>query len=257
MELQESEIALGCLVHPTSADDGAESGEEGAYPGIVVVHDVWGLSDHTRDIARRLAACGFNVLAIDLYRREDEVRIDDPGQWMQELSDPDIGRDIEEAARLLRGHPISRNRKVAVVGFCMGGMYALLSGCRGDDGSAVSAAVAFYGLLSHRHGLLARPGGLDPASKPVEPIEAARHLHCPLLALFGDDDAYVSQADVAVLRERLVESGRPFDVISYSGVGHAFMNDTRPDAHDPEVAADAWDRMLAFLQETLASVPVG
>jgi carboxymethylenebutenolidase len=132
-------------------------------------------------------------------------------------------------------------------------MYSLLAGCTEDSSTGISAVVSFYGLLSHQHGLLAREGGLDRNRKPREPLEAVRDLHCPLLALFGDEDVYVTQADVAELRARLDPDDARSDVISYSGAGHAFMNDTRPDAYRPEAARDAWRRMLEFLNANLES----
>ncbi len=76
--MHSQDVELGYLAHPGA----------GSQPGVVMIHDVWGLSDHTRDLAGRLAAEGFGVLALDLYRREGEVRIDNPGRWMRELSDP-------------------------------------------------------------------------------------------------------------------------------------------------------------------------
>ncbi|MDP7571424.1 MAG: dienelactone hydrolase family protein, partial [Myxococcota bacterium] len=135
------EMELGSLVFP----------EAGPVPGVVLIHDVWGLADHTRDLAGRLAGEGFSVLALDLYRREAEVKIDNPGVWMRGLSDPQAIADVEEAAVFLRAHESVGNRKVGVIGFCMGGMYALLAAC-GSPG--IDASVAYYGLLSHAHGIL-------------------------------------------------------------------------------------------------------
>jgi len=218
----------------------------GADAGVVLIHDVWGLSDHTRDLTRRLAGEGFAVLALDLYRRESEVRIADPAAWMQEMSDPQVLDDIAAGVAQLRKGGAAGPRRVGVVGFCMGGMYALLAGCDRDCGAA--AVVPFYGILSHGHGLLAREGGLDPALKPREPLDAAVSLCCPLLAFFGGRDAYIPAQDVRQLEARLCETGQPVDVVTYPEVGHAFMNDTRPDAHAPDEAREAWKRMVGFLR---------
>ena len=233
------EVELGSLVFP----------EEGPVPGVVMIHDVWGLADHTRDLARRLAGEGFAVLAIDLYRRESEVKIENPGVWMRGLSDPQALADVEEAVAFLRGHASVGDRKVGVTGFCMGGMYALLAAC-GVPG--VDASVAYYGLLSHAHGILHDPDGLDPAKKPREPLVAATERSCPLLCLFGDADEFVPLADIEILRERVSAGGPPAEVVVYPGCGHAFMNDTRPDAYRPETAPRAWDRMLGFFRQELA-----
>jgi carboxymethylenebutenolidase len=212
-----------------------------------MIHDVWGLADHTRDLARRLAGEGFAVLAIDLYRREPEVKIENPGVWMRGFSDPQALADVAAAAVWLGDQPGCTGR-VGVVGFCMGGMYALLSAC---GGAGIEAAVAFYGLLSHRHGILHDEAGLDPARKPREPLAAAADLEHPLLCLFGDEDEFVPLADIDALREQLATTSPASEVVVYPGCGHAFMNDTREDAYRPETAAVAWPRMVEFFRQQL------
>ena len=151
-------VELGYLAFP----------DDGPVPGVVMIHDVWGLADHTRDLARRLAGDGFAVLALDLYRREAEVKIEDPGVWMRGRSDPQAIADVEEAAAFLRVHESVAGRRVGVTGFCMGGMYALLAAC---GARGVDASVAYYGLLSHTHGILYDEAGLDPAKKPRQPLD--------------------------------------------------------------------------------------
>jgi len=236
--MQMRNVELGTLVHP----------DDGVHPGVVMLHDVWGLSDHTRDLAGRLAAEGFAVLALDLYRREPGLEIQDPGAFIRELSDPQVEADVALAVRFLQRDPASAARKVGVVGFCMGGMYTLLAGCGVPD---VAAVVPFYGLLSHQHGLLYTPDGLDPARKPRSPLDAARNLACPLLGFFGAEDGLIPNSDVEELRQRARATGQPVEIVVYPGAGHAFMNDTRPEAHRPEAAADAWRRMVAFLRAQL------
>jgi len=220
----------------------------GRAPGVVMIHDVWGLADHTRDLARRLARAGYQVLAIDLYRREAEVKITDPGAWMRALSDPQVLSDLGAAAHYLPALPETSDR-VGVLGFCMGGMYALMAGCA-DLG--FSAAVPFYGLLSHAQGILHDPAGLDRARKPREPIAMAAELRCPLLAFFGDRDSFIPQSDVQALGRELARSGAEWEVVVVPGAGHAFMNDTRPDAYRPDDAAAAWRRTVEFLRARLA-----
>jgi carboxymethylenebutenolidase len=236
--MQTRNVELGYLAHP----------DDGVHPGIVMIHDVWGLSDHTRDLAGRLASHGFGVLALDAYRRLPKVEISDPASWMRSLSDPQVEADVAEAVAFLQSDPATEGRKVGVVGFCMGGMYAIFSGC-GVPG--VSAIVPFYGLLSHEHGLLFSEAGLDPALKPRAPLDAARELQCPVLGFFGAEDDFVPTSDVDELRRRVEATGQSAELVVYPGAGHAFMNDTRPDAYRPEAAADAWQRMVAFLARNL------
>jgi len=227
----------------------APSAQPGA-PGVVMIHDVWELSDHYRDLAQRLSSRGFSVLAVDLYRRGPERPGSDPGSWMRDLSDPQVQADVEEAAAFLSTDAATRAPRVGVVGFCMGGMYALLAGC---GGRGVHAVVPFYGPLSHRHGLLYDAAGLDPVRKPREPIAAAAGLQCPMLAFFGAEDDFIPQGDVEALRQAIRASGQDAELVVYPDAGHAFMNETRPDAYREGAALDAWERMVEFLEERLGA----
>jgi carboxymethylenebutenolidase len=231
------EVPLGHLVHP----------EEPA-PGVVMIHDVWGLSDHTRDLAGRLAQEGFAVLAVDFYRREAPVEIGNPGEWMRQLSDPRFLADVQAGVDFLAGDACSAGRRIGVTGFCMGGMYALMAACAC---TGLSAAVPYYGLLSHEHGLLHDENGLDPDRKPRSPLDYAPELRCPLLGFFGEQDEFVPVEDVRELERRLLATGREVEIVLYPDAGHAFMNDTRPDAYRERVAKDAWRRMVAFLKRHL------
>lgn len=235
--MKEGTEELGYLARP----------DEDPSPGVVMIHDVWGVTDHTRDLARRLAREGFAVLAVDLYRRLPQVEIGNPGAWMRSLPDPQVLGDVQAGIDLLRSR-VSAGRKVGVVGFCMGGMYALMAACSCRD---VAAGVPFYGLLSHQHGILHDPDGLDPEMKPREPLAYAPSLRCPLLAFFGDRDEFVPMDDVRQLEARLAAASPPAQVVVYPGAGHAFMNDTRPEAYRPADASDAWTRMVAFLKTHL------
>ncbi len=238
--MQSAELELGFLAHP----------DVGAHPGVVMIHDVWGLADHTRALARRLAEAGYAVLAVDLYRRESSVEITDPGIWMRGLSDVQVLADLQQARDFLAEHPAVAGRPVGITGFCMGGLYVLLAaaGVRG-----LGAAVSYYGLLSSEHGLLAPQEGSsrDLARKPRSPLEAAPSVACPVLGLFGEDDTFVPVDDVRALERALAASGQDHELKIYPGAGHAFMNDTRPEMYRPEVADDAWERMLGWFARHL------
>jgi carboxymethylenebutenolidase len=233
------DVELGYLAYPKG----------GTHPGVVMIHDVWGLTDHTRDLARRLAQEEFAVLALDLYRRARPEKIENPGQWMRDLSDPQVLADVRAGVEFLGAHPASVGRGAGVIGFCMGGMYSLLAAC-GVEG--LSAAVSFYGLLSFQHGILHDPAGLDPAKKPREPLAALADLVCPLLCFYGDRDEFVSMQDIERLKAGLADASHPAEVVMCPGCGHAFMNDTRAEAFRPEAAETAWKRMVAFLRMHLA-----
>jgi dienelactone hydrolase len=127
-------------------------------------------------------------------------------------------------------------------------MYALMAACTCDG---ISAAVAFYGLLSHEHGILHDEAGLDPVRKPRQPLDVAGELRAPLLAFYGDQDEFVPMSDVTALKARLDGTPHPTELVVVPGAGHAFMNDTRDDAYRPEDAKRAWGRMREFLDRYL------
>jgi carboxymethylenebutenolidase len=229
------ELAVGFLATP----------EERPHPGVVMIPDVWGLSDHTRDLARRLAAEGFAVLAVDPYRKTGRGDFTDPAgafAWIRQLSDPVVLETLQEAIDALAAHRAVAGGRIGITGFCMGGQYALLAACtcRG-----LSACTPFYGMVRY-------DPGLDPARKPRSPLDALADLTCPVLGFYGEEDAIIPPADVAALRARLAASGKPAEIRVYPGAGHAFMNDTRSAMYRAEAAADAWSRLVPFLRERLA-----
>jgi len=236
------EVDLGCY-HAPAEDAGA------SLPGVVLIHDVWGRSEHSEALARDLATAGFGVLEIDLYRTLGPIEIEDPGHFIRSLSDPGVLADLDAGADWLGAQPRCVGRKVGVVGVCMGGSYALLAACLSDR---FSAAAPFYGILSYDHGMLFDPAGRDLERKPHAPLEVAGQLRMPLLASFGVEDAIVPLADVDALERALAASGQRFRVDRYPGAGHAFLNRTRAEAYRPEVAATAWDCLLSFLRKELA-----
>ncbi len=239
--MQTRDVELGYFAGP----------DRGDVPGVVLIHDVWGLGDHPREWARRLAEEDFDVLALDLYRRLDSVTIDDPGEWMRALSDVAVLEDVQAGIDFLAREGRDSERPVAVAGFCMGGMYALLAAC---SCRGLSAAVPFYGMLSYQHGLLAGKGA-DGEKETRQPLDAIADRSCPLLAFFGADDAYIPMDDVELLKRRVAADRLPAEVVVYPGAGHAFMNDTRPDAFRPVAARDAWSRTVGFLRHHLGDLP--
>lgn len=209
----------------------------GVQPGIIVIHDFRGLRDHTRDIAQRLAKEGYVALAVDLFSRSE--KLSDPDDMlalferMQKLSDAQAVDDLNAAERYLHGLPQVGARRVGVIGFCMGGLYALLSGCANE---MLYAVVDFYGMLRYDR---------TTPEKPVSPVELTSGLNCPLLGLYGEDDEIIPVAHVQEFRKRLKKEGKNFEIHVYPGCGHAFFNDTR-ETYRSEAARDAWEKTIRF-----------
>ena len=228
--MQETEFELGFLAMP----------EGESLPAVVLVPDVRGLSEHYRELARRLAAEGYCVLAVDVYRRIGTPEIDDVEsaiRWIRELSDAAVLAEIKAAVQHLSADPRVEEQRIAVIGFCMGGQYAILAAC---ELANIAACVPFYGMLRYEQ-------DLDPTKKPLSPLQAVKELGCSLLGLYGAEDALIPARDVAEFREVLRNQEQPTSLHEYPGAGHAFMNDTRPESFRPEAAQDAWLRMVQFL----------
>lgn len=229
--VETQQLEIGHLVQP-----------EHPSAGVVLIPDVWGLSDHYRDLAGRLAGEGFAVLAVDLYRR-GKPDIATPAEavaFIRTLSDPQVLADLAEARQRLAEGPC-RSLRIGITGFCMGGQYALLGAC---SGLGFAACVPFYGMLVYEE-------GLDPERKPRSPLDALRDLECPVLGLYGEEDALIPLAQVDRLEAALAAAPHVGEVVRYAGAGHAFMNETRPAAYRPAAAADAWPRAVDFLRRHL------
>lgn len=222
-------------------------------PGIVLVQEVFGLDPHIRSMTERLAGEGFVVLAPDLYSREGgppgpRPTPEEPAPvWTMEevraavasLPDRRVVGDLEGALAHLAGDAGVDARGLGVVGFCMGGNYAYMLGCTSRRSSAV---VDFYGRFVYRE--------LSP-QKPIQPLELALNLSCPMLAIFGEEDPSIPAEDVERFRRTMDQFARDVTIVTFPGVGHGFLNDRRK-SHDPGAAAKAWGMAVDFLREHLA-----
>lgn len=188
-------------------------------PGVIVLQEWWGLVPHIKDIARRFAAQGYVALAPDLYHGKSTVEAEEASHLMQGL---DWGRALEEIAGAIRYlRDVEGVDRVGVTGFCMGGALTVLAATL----PGVDAWVAYYGFP---------PAG----AAPLEKITA------PGLIFFGEREEYFSVSDAQRFAEDQQRKGRDCEVIVYPGAGHAFFNDTRPEAFQREAANDAWRRTL-------------
>ncbi|QWF80732.1 dienelactone hydrolase family protein [Amycolatopsis sp. CA-230715] len=205
----------------------------GPYPAVVLVHDAVGLTQDARTIAERFATAGYLVLAPDMYSRGGALRCL-KGVFRDMFAAK--GRafdDIEAARRALAGRDDCTG-KVGVVGFCMGGGFALVAASSGFDASA-----PYYGQLP----------------KNLSVLDEA----CPVVASFGRKDVTLKGA-AAKLESALAEREIPHDVKEYPDAGHSFANQlplnrllrvTTGFGYHHESNEDAWRRVLAFFSEHL------
>jgi carboxymethylenebutenolidase len=209
---------LGYLAQPAAS---------GTYPGVLVNHEIFGLTDHIRDVARRLAKVGYVALAVDLVSRaggSDGPNVDIVGTLVQGSIDDRIA-DLNAGVTFLESQP-AYSGKLGVIGFCFGGGMTLSFAAANDD---VLAAVPYYG----------------PTPQPASVMRATK---AAILAQYGADDARVN-AGIPDLEAAL--AGKTFEKRIYEGAGHAFNNDTGG-AYNEEVAVEAWAATTDWLRTHLS-----
>ncbi|TDN88665.1 dienelactone hydrolase family protein [Microbacterium sp. BK668] len=216
--------------------------------GLVVIHEIWGLVDHIRDVADRFADEGWLVAAPDILSRagvepqlgeelfgllnspDEEVRTAAQPRLRDALSEMRAPGYAEWAVPALRSvvdwledQPDVGGR-VAVTGFCFGGTYAFALAA---SDARLRAVVPFYGTA--------------PSAERIAQIQA------PVLALYGEQDQALVDALPGV-RQAMADAGVEFEAVVYPGAQHAFFNDTGS-RYSAAHAMEAWARVLAFLDE--------
>lgn len=199
-----------------------------ALPGLVVIHEWWGLNDNIRTATRRLAGEGYRVLAVDLYADSTAQTPDRAQALMQQAtSAPEaLMANLRAAHEHLRSEGAPR---VAVLGWCFGG--GMTFRALADRPAAFDAAVPYYGT----------PEALT--------ADVLQQLKTPVLAHFGRQDNVVPTAQVEALRSRLDGTGADVQVYQYDA-GHAFANPSGEN-YDADAAATAWTRTTQFLKTHL------
>lgn len=205
----------------------------GRYPGLILIQEWWGLNDHIKEIAQRLAKEHFVVLAPDLYSRLGHV-VTQNGAEAAKLSnalDPvKTLADLTAAVRYLQRLPEADPAKIGVIGFCIGGSFALQLACRSGE---IRCVVPFYGEI--------------PTNEEIEKLAV------PMLYIYGEEDGWIRKEEVQRLKETLKRFKKPGEVKTYAGAPHAFFNDSRREVYNPKAAKDAWKRTLAFFEKHLRS----
>jgi len=218
--------APGYLATPDGADTAGG-------PGVVVLHAWWGLTEPFRQVCDRLAEAEYTALAPDLYRGKTTASVEEAEALSSALNQEERVRgDITGALRFLREHgatsPANGSGAVGLIGFSMGGAYALATSVEVSE--QVAAVVLFYATYT----------GLDFA--------AARAAY---LGHFAENDPFEPPESVAELERELQAAGKRATFYTYPGSTHWFFEPNRPDAYDAAATALAWERTLAFLNDEL------
>lgn len=201
----------------------ARPAAEGTYPGVIVIHENRGLTDHIKDVARRLAKAGYVALAPDLVSRMGgtaSMQADQVAGALGQATPEQLVQDLNAGVDFLLQQPGVMADKVGVVGFCFGGAYTLRLAAANPK---VAAAVPYYGVTP-------------------EPASQLANTNAAVLGQYGGTDARVNNT-ISALEQAMLGAGKTFEKHIYEGAGHAFNNDTGA-RYDEAAAVLAWQRTL-------------
>ncbi len=203
-------------------------------PAVIVIQEWWGLNDWIREQADRFAGWGYVALAPDLYHGKVATSPDEAHELMRGLPEDRALADLKGAFTYLASRKDVDPKRIAVIGWCMGGGYSL---ALATAEPRLAAAVVNYGRLI-----------TDP--KTVAKIKPA------ILGNFGAADRGIPADDVRKFDAALKAAGKKPDIKIYEGAGHAFMNPNNTSGYVPAAATDAWLRIDRFFTNTLrANIP--
>ena len=212
----------------------------GTMSAVVVIQEAFGVNHHIKEVCRRLAHAGYLAIAPELFHREGphlEFGYDDFNKVMptfSKLTNDGIRSDIGASLAFLESGSKIPSKKIAVMGFCVGGLGVMISA----TAQPIGMAIAYYGggMTEKRPGM-----GLSPVIQDFSKIQ------CPVLMFFGDKDQSISIEQIKTVEAALTAQHKKHEVVVYPGVGHAFSNDDRPSNYNEAATKAAWEKSLAWL----------
>ncbi len=209
----------GYLAKPDSA--------KGSLPGIIVIHEWWGLNDNIRMMAEKLASEGYTALAVDLYNGKVAQSPDSAGTYARSVEEAAALDNLTQAYQYLTNKQGAEN--IGVIGWCFGGGWSLQTALAHPQ--KIDATVIYYGRL-------------------VTDASQLEKLQMPVLGIFGAEDDGIPPEQVNAFESALNEAGVTNSIHIYEGAGHAFANPSGT-RYQKEAAEDAWQKTISFLAEYL------
>jgi carboxymethylenebutenolidase len=209
--------------------------EKGTYPGIVLLHEWWGLNSQIKDLGARLACEGYGVIIPNLYARIGGMvtgNAEVAEALMGKLNEGLALQDINSCCEFLNTREFIKRNIHGVVGFGLGGTLAMKFA---SHRKRLRAAVSYYGRLVH-------------------PETIVKDVFCPVLYHHAEQDPWVPAQAVDQLRQSAREHKKTVEIRTYTGAPHAFGNESRPDSYREETAAEAWTATALFLKQHLQGV---
>jgi carboxymethylenebutenolidase len=207
--------------------------EKASYPGLVLLHDWWGLNAQIQGVAIRLASEGYTVLVPNLYLRQGGMvtaRGEVAEGLMSRMNAKDLLQDINSCCEFLNTQDHVKRNVHGVVGLGMGGELVLQFACQRKR---LRCAVSFYG-------------------KPLVD-DRVKTLYCPVLYHRPTADERVSEVDIERFRAAAAAHAKPVTIKPYEKLRRAFFDENVKEAYDPQAARDAWDTTVHFLNDSFKS----
>ncbi len=211
----------GYLARPMNA--------EGPLPGVIVIHEWWGLNDNIRSMAEQLAGQGYRALAVDLYGGASASTPDEAQTLMRAALEK--SGELTENLKQAYAYLSDGGQKVGTIGWCFGGGWSLQTALVLPED--IDATVIYYGRVV------------------TEKAELEK-LRMPILGIFGAEDDGIPVDSVRAFESALKELGKNASIHVYEGANHAFANPSGQN-YKAEPANDAWQKTLAFFGEHLKS----
>jgi carboxymethylenebutenolidase len=216
---------------------------KGKRPAVIILHERYGVDQHTKDLAVKLAQTGFVGLAPDLFHRfNGDRKALQKGQVRMDLRDDEALEDLNAAVDYLKKSTNVDGARIGIIGVCQTGRQPLLLAANRDD---IAGVVVLYGAIGGKEW-----DGNELRPTPIEKLVAK--VSCPVLGIFGEADHIISVDDVIRFRGCMEWSKKSYHVRLYRDAPHGWLNDTMPGRYRKEAAKDAWSLMMSFLKKCFA-----
>jgi carboxymethylenebutenolidase len=210
----------------------------GPMPAVVVIQHQYGVDKFMEEMTERFGGAGYFAVTPDLYHRDGPDCQDDGPTRRGRARDVNIINDVNATITYLKSNKLVDSRRVAILGFCMGGRVAYLMAGASKD---FKAAISWYG------GSCFRPWGEGPT-----PFERTVQISCPIQGHFGETDQNPTLEDMAKIDAELTKHGKAHEFYVYKDTGHSFMDRHHPDKYVAQSDRESWQRSMEFLKKHLA-----
>ena len=225
-EIGQYQITTDTISYNNSTGFLARPSEVGKFPGVILIHEWWGLNDNIKDMARKLASHGYTVFAADLYSGQVATTPDGARQLVTTFDFEKGISNIRTVAELLKTKYDAE--RLATIGWCFGGAQSLNYALSGNE---LDATVIYYGQL-------------------VTDKERLSVINWPVLGIFGGQDQSITIETVNKFESVLNDLGIENEIHVYPDVGHAFANPSGTN-YSPKETKDAWNNTISFLETHL------